>query len=57
MSKSSATPIKNTMGAVFIHVKDLKKSVEWYRQLLGVEVDLSKVESPILTYQLTGQLV
>jgi predicted enzyme related to lactoylglutathione lyase len=47
-------PIKNQMNGVFIHVADLKKSAEWYTNLLGLEVDLSTVESPVYNIPLKG---
>ena len=47
-------PIKNQMNGVFIHVANLKKSAEWYTNLLGLEVDLSTVESPVYNIPLKG---
>ncbi|WP_199860721.1 VOC family protein [Oceanobacillus damuensis] len=54
MDKLKNSPIKNEMGAVFIHVKDLKKSVDWYGRILGVEVDLKQVESPVYNMPING---
>ncbi|MGE7989113.1 VOC family protein [Lysinibacillus fusiformis] len=31
------TPIKNRIGAVFIPVRNLKKAIEWYRKIIGLE--------------------
>ncbi|WP_240186225.1 hypothetical protein [Lysinibacillus fusiformis] len=31
------TPIKNRIGAVFIPVCNLKKAIEWYRKIIGLE--------------------
>ncbi|MGZ9583016.1 VOC family protein [Paenibacillus marinisediminis] len=33
-----ATPIKPIVPAVFVYVKNIKKSVEWYCKLLGLPV-------------------
>lgn len=33
------SPILNKIGAVFIPVKDIEKSKEWYCQLLGLPLD------------------
>jgi catechol 2,3-dioxygenase-like lactoylglutathione lyase family enzyme len=35
--KTLETPFTGGVPAVFVHVKDLEKSVEWYSQLLGKE--------------------
>ncbi|MEK3907077.1 VOC family protein [Oceanobacillus sp. FSL W7-1304] len=42
-------PIKNQMNGVFVHVSDLKASAKWYCDLLGMDVDLEQVVSPVLT--------
>ena len=47
-------PIKNQMNGVFVHVTNLKKSAKWYCDLLGLEVDLEKVKSPVLNVPVTG---
>lgn len=44
---SNESPIKNELSAVFIHVTDLKRSVEWYSKVLGLPLDLAQVESPV----------
>ncbi|WP_307344954.1 VOC family protein [Metabacillus malikii] len=31
------TPIKNRIGGVFIPVRNLKKSIEWYKKILGLD--------------------
>lgn len=51
---SDATPIKSELGTVFIHVRDLKKSVQWYSNILGFEIDLYKVESPVFNLPISG---
>ncbi|WP_095742904.1 VOC family protein [Sediminibacillus massiliensis] len=40
-------PIKNQINTIFIHVSDLKKSVQWYSRLLNQEVDLTEVAKPV----------
>ncbi|RPF55288.1 VOC family protein [Aquisalibacillus elongatus] len=44
--------IKSQINTVFIHVSDLRESVNWYSQLLGHDVDLSKVSDPVYNFQL-----
>lgn len=44
-------PIANRVDTIFIHVTDLQKSVEWYSQLLGVEVK-GEVHGPIYTFNM-----
>jgi catechol 2,3-dioxygenase-like lactoylglutathione lyase family enzyme len=41
------SPIQSKVNTIFIHVSDLKQSVEWYCNLLGQTYDLSKVERPV----------
>ncbi|MEH7225993.1 VOC family protein [Bacillus sp. JJ1566] len=54
MAISSVSPIKNIMGGVFIHVKDLRNSVEWYSNILGFEIDVNKVQSPVFNIPIRG---
>ncbi|WP_077618076.1 VOC family protein [Bacillus sinesaloumensis] len=54
MNNSNQSPIKNTIGGIFIHVSDLKKSVEWYSNLLGQAPDLNKVQSPVYNIPING---
>ena len=49
---SVVKPIESTVGTIFIHVKDLKKSVLWYSKLLGIKVDENKIKSPIFTFNM-----
>ncbi len=49
-----SNPVKNQIGTVFIHVKDLKKSVEWYSNIIGFEYDRSSVESPVYNIPIDG---
>ncbi|RSD29109.1 VOC family protein [Mesobacillus subterraneus] len=41
------TPITNKVNNVFIHVSDLKKSVQWYCDLLGIPFNADEIESPV----------
>ncbi|MFC4409091.1 VOC family protein [Chungangia koreensis] len=41
------SPISNQINTIFVHVSDLKNSVEWYSKLLGQEFDLSIVSRPV----------
>ena len=54
MKKLNQTPIKNIMGGVFIHVTDLKKSVEWYSKILRFEPDINRVQSPVYNIPING---
>ena len=47
-------PVKNQMNSVFIHVTDLKAAVKWYADLLGLEVDIDKVASPVYNIPVVG---
>lgn len=48
------TPIACKVNNVFIHVKDLKKSAEWYSKLLGIPYDPGTVESPVYNIPVDG---
>lgn len=54
MNRPSQSPIKSKMGGVFIHVTDLKKSVEWYANILGFKPDFEKLQSPVYNIPITG---
>lgn len=41
------SPIRNQINTVFIHVKNLEKSVEWYCRLLDQEYEPSEIKSPV----------
>lgn len=47
-------PIKNQIKGVFVHVSNLKEAVKWYCELLGLEVDLEIVTSPIFNIPVEG---
>jgi len=41
------SPIKNQINTIFVHVKDLEKSVEWYSRLLHQEYNPSDISRPV----------
>lgn len=41
------SPIANRINTIFVHVSDLKRSVIWYSELLGHEVDRDDVSDPV----------
>lgn len=45
------SPIANRVDTIFVHVTDLEKSVEWYSNLLGLEVK-GEVQGPIYTFEM-----
>ncbi|MEC5425861.1 VOC family protein [Virgibacillus sp. C22-A2] len=47
-------PIKNQMNGVFVHVISLKESAKWYSDLLGLDIDLDQVASPVYNIPLVG---
>ncbi|MFC3040794.1 VOC family protein [Virgibacillus xinjiangensis] len=47
-------PIKNQMNGVFVHVTNLKESAKWYTDLLGLDIDLDQVTSPVFNIPITG---
>ncbi|MBY6037710.1 VOC family protein [Fictibacillus nanhaiensis] len=52
---TSIAPIQSHINNVFVHVSDLKKSVEWYAAVLGITINLDAVESPVHNIPVTGQ--
>jgi predicted enzyme related to lactoylglutathione lyase len=52
--QETSVPIKTNVNNVFIQVSNLKKSAEWYCRLLGLEIDLEKVESPVFNVPVNG---
>lgn len=52
---SIASPIASKVNNVFIHVSDLKKSVEWYCDLLGLPFNAEQVESPVHNIPVTSE--
>ncbi|MGZ9816706.1 VOC family protein [Peribacillus simplex] len=53
--KMASSPINSKINNVFIHVKDLKKSVEWYCNLLGISQNNDSVKSPVYNIPVTGE--
>ncbi|PHD76751.1 hypothetical protein COF64_08030 [Bacillus sp. AFS043905] len=53
--KIASSPINSKINNVFIHVKDLKKSVEWYCNLLGISQNNDSVESPVYNIPVTNE--
>jgi predicted enzyme related to lactoylglutathione lyase len=53
--KIASSPINSKINNVFIHVKDLKKSVEWYCNLLGIPQNNDFVESPVYNIPVTSE--
>ena len=47
-------PVINQMNGVFVHVSDLKASANWYSDLLGLNIDLDKIVSPVFNVPVTG---
>ncbi|WP_226671985.1 VOC family protein [Rossellomorea aquimaris] len=41
------SPILNQINTVFVHVSNLKESVQWYSELLGQPYDLEEVQDPV----------
>jgi catechol 2,3-dioxygenase-like lactoylglutathione lyase family enzyme len=52
---SLTSPIACKVNNVFIHVSDLKKSVEWYCDLLGIPFNEEQVESPVHNIPVTSE--
>ncbi|MGG3476931.1 VOC family protein [Peribacillus frigoritolerans] len=53
--KIASSPINRKINNVFIHVKDLKKSVEWYCNLLGIPQNNDFVQSPVYNIPVTSE--
>ncbi|WP_433940882.1 VOC family protein [Paenibacillus lautus] len=45
------SPIASRVDTIFIHVRDLEKSVDWYSKLLGIEVK-DIIQGPIYTFDM-----
>jgi predicted enzyme related to lactoylglutathione lyase len=46
--------IKNQMNGVFVHVTNLRNSVKWYATLLGLDIELEQVKSPVFNMPIVG---
>ncbi|MFC4353828.1 VOC family protein [Chryseomicrobium palamuruense] len=49
------SPIACKINNVFIHVSNLKESVHWYCDLLGIEVNQDEVVSPVYNIPVTSE--
>lgn len=49
------SPIDNKMNTVFVHVKDLERSVQWYNQLLGKSYSKQEIQLPVYNIEIKGQ--
>jgi predicted enzyme related to lactoylglutathione lyase len=45
-------PIHNRVDTIFIHVKDLEKSIRWYCELFGMEFKEGNYKGPIYTFDM-----
>lgn len=52
---SISSPITCKVNNVFIHVSNLRKSAEWYSNLLGIPFDKNAVESPVYNIPISGE--
>ncbi|MGG3123067.1 VOC family protein [Priestia megaterium] len=52
---STYSPISCKVNNVFIHVRNLEKSAEWYSELLGLSFDKEKVVSPVYNVPVTTE--
>ncbi|MGX9135036.1 VOC family protein [Rummeliibacillus sp. JY-2-4R] len=50
-----ASPIARKVNNVFIHVSNLRKSAEWYSDLLGIPFDTNVVKSPVYNIPITAE--
>lgn len=44
--------IENRIDTIFIHVSDLERSIQWYSNLLGIEVMKTNHTGPIYTFNM-----
>lgn len=51
----AASPLTKKVKNVFIHVRDLRQSAEWYSQLLGLPYFQEKVVSPGYNLPVTSE--
>ncbi|MFD2445724.1 VOC family protein [Bacillus sp. CGMCC 1.16607] len=49
------SPVKNQINTIFVHVSNLKRSVEWYSKLLGQEYDYSNIVRPVFNIKINNQ--
>ncbi|WP_246521590.1 hypothetical protein [Ornithinibacillus massiliensis] len=49
--ENKKSPIQNKVNTIFIHERDLKRSVKWYNKLIGQPYDLSTVSRPVYNHR------
>ena len=49
-------PIQNQIGAVFVPVSDLARSVQWYSKLFGLPVKTTSHDGTIYDLQMVGDV-
>ncbi|MBD8070735.1 VOC family protein [Bacillus sp. PS06] len=52
---TSVSPLASKINNVFIHVSDLRKSAEWYSDLLGIPFHHDKVSSPVYNIPVSSE--
>lgn len=52
---STSSPLASSVNNVFIHVRDLVKSAEWYSNLLGLSFSKEDVASPVYNIPVTSK--
>lgn len=50
----AASPIHNRIGAVFVHVTDMRRAVDWYSSLLGVPTNTTSHGGLIYDVPMSG---
>jgi predicted enzyme related to lactoylglutathione lyase len=50
----TANPISNRIGAVFVHVTDMPKAIQWYSELLGLPIHADSHEGTIYSLHMDG---
>ncbi|MGI8386361.1 VOC family protein [Robertmurraya sp. P23] len=49
-------PIENRIDTIFVHVTDLERSIQWYSNLLGLEIKEGEHIGPVYTLDMgTGR--
>lgn len=50
----NVSPITNRIGAVFLHVTDMPKAIQWYSELLGLPIHSDSHEGTIYSLHMDG---
>ncbi|WP_240418485.1 VOC family protein [Paenibacillus periandrae] len=50
----TTSPITNRIGAVFVHVTDMPKAIQWYSELLGLPIHADSHEGTIYSLHMDG---